>query len=599
MIKAFEISQQPNFINTKIGDSIRVPFVSSFLDAKKTYGFKVFKDGIETNNAKLVPFRCSTQGNFKVRIKNYDNYGLKQFAVNIGGEQLGKVFKSTASSLNTYIQKALKHFQKLNSWDVSANGNILEFQQNDDCNNCGKSVEIGIGSYNSPNQNNPRITSTFVETIEVVGSKCYQLDFTNIQEGNRYIVQGETYIAELGETEESMRIKILGDSEFLCIPNTDTLEVSTEAGFRIVQNLNKPRIVARYSISDATYDYYEVNTFDVREGNIFIIGSTQKVASSTDTQATINTFFNAYSGLFRIAKGTAINPTAIASTRTVINSNTTTISGSIVSTVATADKDKYLITVFPDVKKGNVFVIDTKEYIAKDGDTDIDVAYNLYGANNPSFFYYATEGLVPNVYCAAGFERDITNLADVQVINQTVCCCDKNSMILEFEAKELGCYNFVIQDENGNDLKNITSISVLHKIDEEMVYFSNSNSAYGIDMDKLELFNMRLPIFLRDINKITVEEIQENINGEQSRGKTTIQNKRDFVTKNISSDYHDFMIKVLKCDMVSINDTNYAFIGDYTIDEHRQGFKDIRQAKGTLIESGNIASNMKNCTSFC
>lgn len=599
MIKAFDKGQTPNVIKTKIGDSIRIPFDASFLNPKQTYGFKIYKDGIESNNAKLVPFRCSTQGNFKVRIKSFDNSGLKQFSINIDGEQLGKVFRGTALTLNTYTQKILKHFQKLNSWDVTSRGNILQFQQNDDCNNCGKSIDIGLGTYNLPNQNKPKITSEFVATENVIGSKCYQLDFTNIQEGNRYTVQGVTYIAENGDTEESMRIKILGDSEFLCIQNTDILNLSVQNGFRIIQNLNKPRILAKYSNSDATYDYYEINTFDVREGNIFIIGNTQKVASSSDTQITINAFFNAYSGLFRIAKGTAINPTSIASTRTVINSNVTTITGTIVSNTATMNRDKYLITIFPNVQKGNVFVIDKKEYIAKDGDTDVDIAYNLAGANNPTFFYYLNEGLVPNVYCASGYARNKDNIADIQLINQTVCCCDKNSMILEFEANAVGCYNLVIQDANGKDLKIMTSISVLTNIDGEMVYFSNNNSAYGIDFDKLEMFNMRLPIFLRDINHITTEEVLENINGDQSRGKTTIQNKRDFVTKNISTDYHDFMIKVLKCDTVIINDVNYAFIGDYNIDEHRQGLADIRQAKGTLIESGGIDSNMKNCTSFC
>jgi hypothetical protein len=190
-------------------------------------------------------------------------------------------------------------------------------------------------------------------------------------------------------------------------------------------------------------------------------------------------------------------------------------------------------------------------------------------------------------------------LADVSLICSTVQCCDKNSLIFDFDALEVGCYQGFLYDKLNNQIAKTTIIEVVNDLNEELVYFSNETNAYGLEFDKNEVFSLRLPIFLQDIYPFTTEEIDENLNGDITRGKTTIQNRRNFVTKPLSTLEHDFLVKILKCDYLEMQGVVYQFQGEYELEQHREGKTDLRSASGLLIQSGNLASNMRNCNSLC
>jgi hypothetical protein len=190
-------------------------------------------------------------------------------------------------------------------------------------------------------------------------------------------------------------------------------------------------------------------------------------------------------------------------------------------------------------------------------------------------------------------------MADIALLCSSVNCCNKSSLIFEFEAKEIGCYQGLLFNQHNQEIAKTTIIEIVNDIDEELVSFSNETDAFGLEFDKNEIFSLRVPIFLQDIFPFTTEELNENLNGEITRGKTTIQNRRNFVTKPISSIEHDFLLKILKCDYLNIGGINYQFQGEYDIENHRQGSKDIRSASGLLVANGNIASNMGNCISGC
>lgn len=604
-------SSETNFnqkYKCKIGDKLRFPVDASMMIGRSNYNFKFLKyDSLnctestesEVSDGRLVPFSCMKRGSFRLRVKNYDSNGTKQFAINVGGLKLGKTFKSKASSLSEYISKIVNHFNKSKGWNVEANGNIVNFRQSDDCYNCGISVNLSIGDYNIPNQNNPCLTKSFVETEEVVGTKCYLLNFVNFMEGNKFTINGTTILVESGDTEQSLRDKFQNGSEYYCIPNTQTIDVVSEPGLRTVLNRNNPRLTMSYIESDSTYDYYHVNSFDVRQGNVFEINGTRIIAGISDTQTTIDSFFNSVSGQFRIAKGTSINPVALTGSLLMANSNIPELEAIVAYTTLTKDMDKYAISVCSDVVKGNAYTLDNNYYVAKEGETSIDVAYNLFGANSPTFFYWVDEGDELNCYATAGHIRDDSNMADVGLLCTSVNCCDKKSLIFEFEAKNLGCYQGILFNQHNQEIAKTTLIDVVNDIDEELVSFSNETNAYGLEFDNNEIFTLRLPIFLQDVFPFTTEELNENLNGEIVRGKTTIQNRRNFVTKPISSLEHSFLLKILKCDYLNISGVNYKMQGEYDIEQQRQGVKDIRSASGLLVVDGNIASNMRNCISGC
>lgn len=610
MIQLVDI-QETNFnerYKCKIGDNIRFPVDASLLIRGQEYGFKLLKyikrdcdisNAIEVNHGQLVAFKCMSRGTFRIRIKNFDAVGEKQFSVNINNKKLGKTFKSKASSLSEYISKIVANFNKTKGWKVTANSSIITFEQTDDCHECGSPLSISIGSFNTPNQNSPCLEKTFIETEEVIGTKCYLLNFTDFQEGNKFTVDGLTILVEFGDTEQTLRDKIHPDSEYYCIQNSTTISVESDNGLRTVINKNNPRITFTYLSTDATYDYYTIKTFDVRSGNVFDINGTRIVASDTDTQTTIDTFFNAYTNRFRLAKGTAINPVALSGSRLVSNTNNPEIEAILTETTATADMDKYAIAICNDVVKGNTFTLGSNYYVAKEGDTSIDVAFGLYGANSSTFLYYADEGSTLDAYASAGYTRDDSNLADVSLICSTVQCCDKNSLIFDFDALETGCYQGFLFDKLNNEVAKTTIIEVANDLNEELVYFANETNAYGLEFDKNEVFSLRLPIFLQDIYPFTTEEIDENLNGEITRGKTTIQNRRNFVTKPLSTLEHDFLVKILKCDYLEMQGVSYQFQGEYELDQHREGKTDLRSASGLLIQSGNLSSNMRSCNSLC
>lgn len=592
----------------KIGDKIRFPVDASMLIKGNDYGFKLYKvnssncdllDAVEVNHGQLTSFKCMSRGNFKIRIKNFDSIGEKQFSLNINNRKVGKTFKGKADSLSDYVKKIVNNFNKLKGWDVTSNSSILNFQQTDDCNECGSPISISIGTYNTVNQNSPCLQKTLIGTESVVGSKCYLLNFSNFQEGNKFTIDGLTILVEDGDTEQTLREKVHPDTEYYCIPNTSTIVTESDTGLITVINKNNPKITFSYISTDATYDYYTIKTFDVRAGNVFDINGVRIVASDSDTQTTIDAFFNAYTNRFRLAKGTAINPVAISGSRLVANTNIPDIEAILTQITATADKDKYAISVCNDVLKGNSYTLGTNYYVAKDGDSSIDVAYGLVGANSSTFIYYQEEGITLDCYATSGYKRDDTNLADVSLISSIVKCCEKNSLIFDFDALEAGCYQGIVYDSLNNEIAKTTAIEVLNDLNEELVYFSNETDAFGLEFDKNESFSLRLPIFLQDIYHFTTEEINENLDGDITRGKTTIQNRRNFVTKPLSTIEHDFLIKILKCDYLQFQGVTYQMQGEYELEQHREGKTDLRSASGLLIQSGNLASNMRNCNSIC
>jgi len=600
MIGIFKKQVEANKYISKVGDVVKYPIPYNDILIDGVYNFKLYKVEknrcvpieSEANNARIRPYTSNVKGTFSFRILEFDSTGSKQFAVFVDGEQIGKTFRKSANTLQEYISLIVEHYSKIQGWEVESIGNIIKFTQTDECLRCGKTVSIELGKYAKTNTNKPCITKTFVETLEVIGQTCYILKFKNFMAGNIIKLNGTNYVISEGETQDDLRTKIQGEDLYYCVPNTTTIDLDFELGNRKVTNTNKPKLLVTYDTSDDTYDYYIVNSYDVRAGNIFKINDTEIVVSESDTQTTVDAFFNAYSGKFRTEKGANIYQSTLAGFRIVPNTNSPIFTYEAAKHTPTQDMDKYSITICNDVVKGNRYYLNGLTYDARDGETSLDVAYNLYGANSDTFDYYIKSGATLDAYVNVGYFRDSNNLLKTRLNSSTVVCTNKKGLVLEFEAKRQGKYMGVFTNSYGQDVAYTTLFEVLSDVEGEEVKFSNNSDAYGIEFDTSEVFQIRLPIFLKDKVPFIVENISENTNGEIVRGKTVITNKRQFVTKAIETNLHEEIVKILKCDLVVINGKKYKFVGEYGVDQNRNGAKDLRVANGELTEQENTISNL-------
>ena len=124
MIALFKNGETPNKILAQLGDEIRLPINAIDLIQGQNYSLRVDKvvkkncDLVieERRNATISNFQCTIKGNFRIRVKSFDTTGEKQFAIFIGGKQLGRVFKKTATTINEYVLKIVSHFSKFETF---------------------------------------------------------------------------------------------------------------------------------------------------------------------------------------------------------------------------------------------------------------------------------------------------------------------------------------------------------------------------------------------------------------------------------------------------------------------------------------------------
>ena len=608
MIRVFKNINEASSVEIKTGDRMRLPLDMSWARECENYMFEVYRrspvgcdsENVEVPYGNIVPFRCSTHGQFKIRISEYDPTGQKQFAIYLGGKKFGRGFRGKADTMGEYVDKVLRHYRKtIKNWTVERNGNILVFRSKSVCNMCETPVRVGLGDYNILNKNKPCISAIFSGTEMVTGYKCYSLSLADIREGNRVIINGITYTALKGESAQAMRIRILNGRDCLRVNNGDPLTITTNPGIISVANTNNPRLTLTYSHSDTEKAYYIAVAYDVREGNVFNINGIQIVATNTDTPATISSTYNSDTGYFTTTIGASTAISVIPGTRQIVNANSPTATAMIVEDISNAEMDKYTINICDDVTSGNFYNLDGVAYVAKTGDTAVDIAYALTGENTSTFVYYKPEGEPLEASVEGGFQVTDKNMAGVIALCETVQCCEKKSWILEFSAEEPGCYVAVFRDQSGEIVRYTSLINVNDHVEGAMVEFSNSSDAYGWEFDELEQFSMRLPLWLNDVVPQTYEEVFENTKGEQVRGVTRIFETREFVTKSVDESMHSAIVRILKSEHVSIEGVKYTFMGEYEITTRRTGVSDKRMAKGLLRTNEPAAANDTHCKNSC
>lgn len=608
MIKVFEDIKEAGQVELRTGDRLRLPIDMSWARSCETYSFEVYRrqdqdcitENVEVPYGNIAPFKCSTHGQFRVRVANYDESGDKQFAIYLGDRKFGRGFRGKSASLSEYMDKIVKHFKKtVKGWMIERSGGILTFRSKSPCAMCGTPVSIGLGGYNILNRNNPCISAVPDGTAMVTGYKCYSLMLADIREGNRVIINGITYTALKSESAREMRERILNGSECLRVINGVSLTIFTEPGTVSVSNTNNPRLTLTYSHSDTSKDYYTAAAYDVREGNIFNINGIQIVASASDTPASISAVYNTQGGYFAVDLGASTAISVIAGTRQISNANNPTATATMVEDVPNQTMDKYTVSICGDVVAGNFYNLDGRAYVARAGDTAIDVAYALAGENMAVFNYYTPQGDGLEVSVERGFQVTEDNLASVTALCETVQCCDKKSWILEFDAEEPGCYTAVFRDQTGRVVRYTDLINVSDHAEGVTVEFGNSHDAYGWEFDSRETFSMRLPLWLNDATPETYEEIFENTRGEQVRGVTRIFETREFITKPISAQMHSTIVRILKSESLVIDGAKYTFIGEYELPPRRPGVSDKRMAKGLLRSNTAAASNDNTCKAGC
>lgn len=597
MIQAFKKSGEGEVLQLRRGDKLRLPLKMNWAKGCDTFELKAYRHNSgcstaqvqEVSYADLVNFDCTLKGTFSIQIRDYPKDDQSPFAIYIGEEKFFRGYRGSASSLSEYVEKVFNHFKKAKGWEVSRNGNILNFKSKKPCKLCGFPISIGMGDFRILNTNNPCVSTVSQGEETVTGRKCYSVKISSVVEGNRFVLNGVTYNAGISDTVQTMTDRLTSGNGFVCVPNGQGFTLTASNGERVVRNTNDPKLSLLYNHSDEEKDYYTAVVSDVREGNIFSINGITITASDSDTASTIAAAFNSDGGYFSTDLGSSIAVNVTAGVRRVENTNNPTVSTSLIEDVANSTKDKYSVTICEDVAAGNIYTIDGKVYVAEEGDTSIDVAYKMFGENQSTFAIYKNDGEPLLTSVEVGSRVSGSAAAFVRALTPTVNCCAKDSLIFEFDAVETGCYAFTVTPKIGATMY-LNTINVTDKEDGELVEFNNSSDAYGMDFDTSEWFSVRLPLYLRDFTPTTYEEVFESVHGGQTRGVTRITEKREFVTLPVSTPYHDFIVKVLKSENVRIDGRKYTFIGEYSLPPHRGGIKDSRSASGQLTVNGSVSS---------
>lgn len=557
--------------NLKTGDKVRIPFELDY-DEFKLWTVDDSCDKIvgESHIASIKDYKCKGTCRFTLRIKDFSSVSdPKQFAIYLDNSKIHTDYYGTASNMNDYLDNIVNHFDG-NGWSVSRVGNLIDFEKTS-CTDCGKDIEVRVGDYGVANTNSPSISSSDEGTETVQGETCYDIEIENMVSGNKFTINGITYTATPNDTVESMKKKIMRGGDLFCVPYGESITKSSQAGNRNIENTNFPAIYVEKSTSDSEYDYYKILVVDVREGNVFTVNSDQKIAGSSDGKSEIESFFNTHTKngqqYYRVEKDQPISALALKGTRVVANITAPMFNFVQVSSVSTATKKKYIIQISSDVQKGNVFTLMGETYTAKEGDTNIDVAYALAGENSAVFTFYIGTGETLIKSASVGVRQN--PLASVSPLGK-VKCCDKSGEILEIDATA-GSYIGEFK-KSGQVVAYTPKFCVRENPNGEFVEFSDCDEWFGI----------RLPIFLKDGNPETFESIDESVDGTIYRNDTRIGFNRDFVTEAVGTSLHLFINKVLKSKEVKINGEKYTFIGEYSLPNHRMGVSDKRNATGKL-----------------
>jgi hypothetical protein len=549
---------------------------------------------------------CEYYSEFELLVNSVPNgTTYKQFAINrSNGKNVFGTFKSQQTTMDGYMKELREHFEKNGFTGAlcEVNGNLLTVRayNNGAFYLSDEKCSIGIGTVSETNDNSPQIEFRKLNTISVGAKYRFDLDIQNITIGNILRLAGRTVTVDSSTTVESAKAYLLNGKEYYEILQTQNVEYSSELGTYQTFNDIKPTVTALYSQTNGGKDWYKVSiTGEITEGNILQVSGVgrtpiTKTVTETDTLISLNTLFNPDAGFFQVNQGTGepvIN--VYEGKKEVPNSNSLRYGLINKQSIPSRNVDRYQCYITDDVMLRNEFYLMDKTYIAKTGDTALDVALAL-GQDKRQFVYEVTAGTQFKAYAQKGKKYGAENVADVIIAKQpkvkkpTQCVLEFTIPSATNVESTLGKFQLALYDtlyEKIIALGNYVNFNNLPS-DSIMVEFADTEETYGFEYYERGLSQiMRLPIHLKHFKTETEENMTNRINGGFSREETNIMQYREFVTEVIEDNTAFALQALFRHQHIGINGERYQQKGELS-EGYYDDFIGKAQLTGKLYRQG-------------
>jgi hypothetical protein len=533
----------------------------------------------------------------------------KQFAlVRENGQRIIGTFKGQQNNLSAYME-ALKQFyesyphtkvlcdvdgskMRVRIWEKS---NVFMLAD--------EKLTVGLGSAEETNDNFPLFSRIPQGRVEYPRRDAYKLNVGgSVQEGNVFKLGTRTLIATNGDNAESIYTKLLGAEDRYIVPHNSGVTVSTESGSRTINNTNQIDVQAVFVDTNAELDQFYIRiSGSVQPGNIIQVSATGKPTrgykvSLSDTVQTIESYFNSdANGYYVVDEGVIPLVSFLSGTQRIQNSNTPSLSLSDLTMIEAYQANKWQIIVGPDIRPGNIYRLQDREYIAKQGDTDLSVA-NYFGFDSVSFAIETPISEIPIVYATKGYKFNQSNIADITITEGPKLARSAQAVLeMEFSCEiPEGRYQLAILNSKYDTPEVIgvgNFITVKHHAIGELVEAGDSGDVFGFEYYEEGLVQrMRLPVFVSPPKQQSEEERLTKFMGGYDRTVT----KREFVSKLVTRaghlPMHVTIASFLKHRYLRIGDKEYYNSGEYA-EEHLVVGSDLRQAHSDITEVGREKNN--------
>lgn len=560
---------------------------------------------------------CNQYTEIKLLISKVpDGTTYKQFnIVRENGQNVFVTFKGQYTDKTEYIRALKAHFESFWATNVfvDVDGNILTIRAyvNGNFYLSDEECTIGLGTSTEQNENNPSIDITDLGTVTIPAKYEYELTVDNIAIGNTLTLGDRTVIVKLGDTEASVKAYLLNGAEKFIVNQSDTFAFGSTLGSYEIQNITKPNVIASFVNRVSSIDHYLITiTGEIAEGNIIQVTTPSKLpititVSATDTVATLTALLNPDSGQYQVPVNDVVTINVLEGVKVANNTNELKFEFASQTAVPSKNVKRYRLYINDDIVARNEFKVNGIEYIAKTGDTPINVAKGL-GYTDRSFIVDIPTTETLEVYAIKGNKYGEENIADIKILKQP----------------RVQTSSQVVCEVNFPYLKGNYLMAIWNKITSEVIACSNQikiGNGYNTLMleyaSKGENYNheyyergfsqlVRVPICLTTPKREVEENRTLKIDGGFVRNETNVKEYVNFSTKGINTQIMRGLQIALRSQYVTIENQEYYSDGGVN-DNLVLEYADTGQCSGKLYKQGklsNIAKTLKTnnlSTKYC
>jgi len=465
-------------------------------------------------------------------------------------------------------------------------------------------LAVGLGKSSVTNTNNPLITRINMGNHIYAAQDSYLVKIgESIQEGNVFTLDAVTYIANAGDTPETVLAQLLVGNRYK-VPTGTAVQGDAVAGSRIITNTNKLTVQASFDSASGGNDRYKIIVSGTAQpGNVIQVSATGKTTKSYtvlsgDTKAIIEAFFNTDSGgFYTVSTGVIPSVTFLAGNQQITNQNFPTLQLTDLQNIPGYTVTRWQIIIGSDIRSGNQFFVLDQVYTADDGDSALDIA-SFFGYDSVSFQIETAPGVSPAAYATKGFLYNQNNIADITITEGPKLARSSQYVVeAEFDCDiEPGSYRLGIVNDQAEVPELIAlgnHIQVKAKAIGEIFEVMDYGDSFGFEYYENGLSQrLRLPVFINPPMQKSEEERVVNFMGGYRRTTTKKEFESRLVTRAGHLPLHVTIASFLKHEHLRIAGRVYYNAGEYSEVNLNNG-TDLRQASTLITDTAREKNNFQ------